>query len=278
VFKQSFPSGKVQLSFDFTVNGQSVLVTDPKADLFDLSRNVIGTYDLVWETSHYVTYITAPATLGSYFAVGRGEYSNQNLIALSQFSFNVISSGATELATLEEAKNYLRITDFSEDEFIKALVLSASAAILSFTQLKIGSTSVTEEYLIKDCTSFGLRYFPLIDISSLSLETVGTGTTSSDSLTEDEDYMIDRNIGLITFFSPATGLLKCSYTYGLTEIPAPLKLACLKLVSALYNLRESEGFSSRRLLSNTENYLRDEKLDIFAEIRSIVQVYKRSLV
>ena len=270
MFKQVYTGSEVRLQFDFVANGQTVLVSQPQADIFDPFGNKIDVVDLIFSGGHYLTYWTAPSTtLGSYVAVGRGKYGYEDILANSQVRFDVVSSLSTELVTLDEVKEYLRIDDFSEDSFLRALLLAASAAILAYTQLKLGSVSETERCFLKGATQYGLRYFPISEITEIRLNDV--------DLVEDSDYFVELSTGLIKFFVPQTGFFECTYTFGLSQIPSPVKLACLKLVAALYNLRESEGFSSRRLLSNVENYLRDTKMDVMAEVRSLLAPFKRKL-
>jgi len=271
MFKQVYAGSDIKLQFDFVVGGQTVAVSQPKADIFDPYGTKVGTVNLVFTGGHYITYWTTPfATLGSYFAVGKGKYGFEDVLSNSQERFDVVNALATELVTLEEAKEYLRLDDFSEDSFVRALLQAASAAILKYTQLKLGQHSETERWVLKEAVQYELRYFPISSITEITLDEV--------DLVADEDYFVDLSTGLIKFFSAQSGFFECTYTFGLSQIPSPVRLACLKLISALYNLRESEGFSSRRLLSNVENYLRDEKMDVMFEIRSLLAPYKRKLI
>ncbi len=271
MFKQVYAGEEVLLQFDFVSGGQTVLVTNPQVDVFDPYGSKVKTQNLVFVGGHYITYYSTPtATLGSYLAVAKGEYNYEGIIANSQVRFDVVASLSVELVTLAEAKEYLGLEDFSEDSLIRALVLSSSEAILKYTQMKLGNHTETERRQLVEAMQFELRYFPVTAITSITLDDA--------ELEEDTEYYFESSTGIIKFFDPVSGFFECTYTFGLTQIPQPVKLACLKLVSVLYNLRESEGFSSRRLLSNVENYLRDTKMDVMFEVRSLLAPYCRKLV
>jgi len=272
MFKQVYASDNILLQYDFVCGGVTVQVEQPQTDVFDPYGNKVATLDLKLVAGHYLTYYTAPSTtLGTYFAIAKGTYNHEQVLAASRIQFDVLNALDLELATLEEVKDYLGITTYTEDSILQGLLLAASSAILQYTQFKLGIVTKTEIKELNNVSSYSLRYFPINEITSITLddEELVEGT--------DEDYYVDKTLGILYFPGGLTGLFECVYTIGETQVPAPMKLACLKTVSTLYNLRESEGFSSQRILSNVENYLRDVKMDLMFEVRSLLEPYRRKL-
>ncbi|RLI42309.1 hypothetical protein DRO59_04540 [Candidatus Bathyarchaeota archaeon] len=265
--KQVPPNKLITLAFDFVCDGATVIVEEPKVDIYSLSQVLITTTTLTWSGIHYEAQIQSPEDTGPYVAVAHGEYNGDFVTASSYVTFEVVPyevEAHRALVTLDEAKEYLGISDFSEDSFLRFLVESSVASILNYLHFTLGVHTANEIYPVTNCTTWSLKHYPINSIEHLSVDEVAL-----------DDYTLDSNTGTIWFEEPVSGILRVEYTYGLVDVPYDLKLACLKFISVLYNLRQTEGYSSRRLLSVAETYLVSSKADVFHEIRSLLAPYKR---
>jgi len=234
------PGDSVRLYFDFVVSGATVSVTSPKVDIYDPLGSLLVTKDLSVGSGTYYCDITAGATYGTYYAVAYGTYNTEKLYAASQESFDVVESAPVSLVTLDDVRSYLNLSDRTDDDFLMALIPVCSQWILSYVNRPLTYSTTTEIAQLSSERVYVLRHFPVYSISSITLD----DTTVSSS-----DYTLDSRTGRIRFEKAATGELEVTYTYGEGEIPGALRLACLKLVSAAYNLRAHEGQSTQRILS-----------------------------
>jgi len=268
--RQVPPNSSITLTFDFVYAGATVSdVKEPIVELYSLSQVLVTAAALTWGGAHYEARIQSPQELGVYIALAQGKYSNNYITAASHETLEVVPYEARAryaLITLNEVKEYLGISDFSEDSFLRLLTEACINSVLNYLHITIGPQSTKETFTVTDCTTWSLNHYPIISLDHISVDGVELSSTA---------YTLDANTGTIWFDESISGALEIEYTYGLTSIPYDMKLACLKLAAVLYNLRNTEGYSSRRLLSVAEIYLTSSKADSFHEIRSLLAPYKR---
>ena len=170
-----------------------------------------------------------------------------------------LSLPATPVLTTAEAKKALRV-DFSEDDdFIDALVESATLHVQKVLNRALISQTVIAEW---DSVGYevSLPYAPVISMTSLvTVDDEGTET----ELVLNTGYTMRNNKIKVN-----TGIgLKATYLagYGATssDVPAPIKRAIERIVISLYDRRDDEvletnveglEFSSMVLLQPYINY------------------------
>jgi len=268
--RQVLPNSPISLAFDFVYAGVTVSdVEDPVVEVYSFAQALMTAAALTWSGAHYEARVQAPQELGVYVAVAHGKYNGDYITAASHEALEVVSYGVEArhaLITLNEVKEYLELTDFSEDAFLRLLTEACINSVLNYLHITIGPQTTKDVFPVSDCASWSLNYYPVISVEHISVDGVELSSTN---------YTLNVNTGTIWFNELISGVLEVEYTYGLTSIPYDMKLACLKLAAVLYNLRNTEGYSSRRLLSVAETYLTSSKADVFHEIRSLLAPYKR---
>jgi len=250
----------VKLRFDFVVDGSTVSVSNPRCDLFDPYRNKIGTLALATQNSHYVALVTAGQTVGTYYCVGYGLYQGRTLYAASQQSFEVVATAVPiELVTVEETYDYLGCERYEDLHLIRTLIVACSRAIEAYLHTSFLPSTRTIRGCLENERVLKLPDYPIVEITSLQVDE-----------SEVSDYTLDAQAGIIRFDEPQYGDYEITYTYGFTSVPPEVRLACLKLIATLYNLRAKEGYSSVRLLSLAETFS-ESKLNVFVEIKSLIE-------
>lgn len=78
--------------------------------------------------------------------------------------FNVVEHTNTELWTLEEIKNYLRISYDYDDVIIKNLIISATEAAENYLGLSLNSKTIEFISNSQNKRSFNLKYDPIYEI------------------------------------------------------------------------------------------------------------------
>lgn len=182
--------------------------------------------------------------------------------------------------TFQELKPYLKITDSSEDAYLKLLIPKVMGFIDRYTHRTFGwgnPNDITDLTNFKDVTteqgcSTGEAYDGLsgktiylnrCDIASVEEVRLGAFNIDNYTILQVGNY-IWRDDGRIilggNFFSAgtedsnffnnlATGYqsVKVKYHYGYYGVPEEVSLACLEICAALYTLRKSLGVKQERI-------------------------------
>jgi uncharacterized phiE125 gp8 family phage protein len=161
----------------------------------------------------------------------------------SSFTIQLITELVTEPVTLQEAKDYLRISNNYEDALISELITSARERLEGFTNRAFGE----KEYKVRFEYVDGwveLPYSPIIDVLSVEND-------AGDTL----DYEI-KGLEVKELFCSADNGVIVNYTCGYVNLPKALKEAILKEVSTSYENRENYVIGdSVNALSNSAQQL-----------------------
>jgi uncharacterized phiE125 gp8 family phage protein len=144
----------------------------------------------------------------------------------SEFQCEVVTDLAVEPVTLQEAKDYMRISSESENDLIEELITSARERIEKFTGLSLGEKTLRAYWFYFQVPQ-EIPYGPV---------------TLIDSVVNDEDVALEytaRGLQYKMLEAYSTVGLTIEYEAGFAVCPKGLKLAILKQVSTDYENREN---------------------------------------
>jgi uncharacterized phiE125 gp8 family phage protein len=144
----------------------------------------------------------------------------------SEFQCEIITDLTTEPVTLQEAKDYMRISSDSENDLIEELITSARERIEKFTGLSLGLKTL-KAYWFYFHVPAEIPYGPI---------------TAINSVVDDNDVELEytaRGLQYKTLEAYSTQGLAIEYEAGFAVCPKGLKLAILKQVSTDYENREN---------------------------------------
>jgi uncharacterized phiE125 gp8 family phage protein len=151
----------------------------------------------------------------------------------------IISEEVTNPITLAEAKNYLRV-DFSEDDdLIEALITSARVRLEQYAGIAMTPRTLQVVAYVDELIE--LPYAPISYILTVEY-------FSNNNWVEIEDgaYEVIGTTVRKVFTRDYPGMeYRFTYNCGYEEVPSTLKTATLKLVSDLYEYRESSVEAGR---------------------------------
>jgi len=144
----------------------------------------------------------------------------------SEFQIEVVTDLSVEPVTLQEAKDYMRISSDSENDLIEELITSARERIEKYTGLSLGLKTL-KAYWFYFHIPAEIPYGPV---------------TAINSVVDDNDVELEytaRGLQYKTLEAYSTQGLAIEYEAGFTIVPKGLKLAILKQVSTDYENREN---------------------------------------
>jgi len=144
----------------------------------------------------------------------------------SEFQVEVVTDLSVEPVTLQEAKDYMRISSDSENDLIEELITSARERIEKYTGLSLGLKTL-KAYWFYFHIPAEIPYGPV---------------TAINSVVDDNDVELEytaRGLQYKTLEAYSTQGLAIEYEAGFTIVPKGLKLAILKQVSTDYENREN---------------------------------------
>lgn len=132
---------------------------------------------------------------------------------------------ASEPVSLTEAKNHLRIADYtSDDALIMSLIRSSRTHLEKYTGLSFGTKTITA--ILSIAGDYELPYGPVCSVTSAATYDDGTWVPTTDyTLVGD---MLDAGY---------KGLIKVVYQAGFAPLPEDLKTDILQLVAWQYQNR-----------------------------------------
>jgi uncharacterized phiE125 gp8 family phage protein len=144
----------------------------------------------------------------------------------SEFQIEILTDLTTEPVTLQEAKDYMRISSNAEDDLIEELITSARERIEKYTGLSLGLKTL-KAYWFYFHIPAEIPYGPV---------------TAINSVVDDNDVELEytaRGLQYKTLEAYSTQGLAIEYEAGFAVAPKGLKLAILKQVSTDYENREN---------------------------------------
>ena len=144
----------------------------------------------------------------------------------SEFQVEVVTDLSIEPVTLQEAKDYMRISSDSENDLIEELITSARERIEKFTGLSLGEKTLRAYWFYYHVPA-EIPYGPV---------------TLINSVVDDNDVALEytaRGLQYKVLEAYSTQGLVIEYEAGFAVAPKGLKLAILKQVSTDYENREN---------------------------------------
>lgn len=139
----------------------------------------------------------------------------------------------SHLTTLQKAKDWLGVTDASQDGKITANIARASAMVRKY----LGYDPTQQSYLDEAYDGNGaailpLRAQPISDVSALSIDGVEIPRANSSTAF---GYFFDKKVLHLrgARFSRGYQNVIVSYTAGYTQLPEDIELGCLVTIQAL---------------------------------------------
>jgi len=173
------------------------------------------------------------------------------------------------LLSLDEAKEFLRITGTEEDSLLTNLINQASQIVETYCDRYIEKrTNLTEDYFhVRD--KIFVRAYPIISISSLQLVDENGNTTDVTEYTKDDDLGI---IYLNSEYEDAH--FRITYTGGYETIPADIKFAAMYLLGQIYRISTdgAHGVTARTSPTGSVTYYIQ---DIAPVVKAVLDRYKR---
>ena len=173
------------------------------------------------------------------------------------------------LISLNEAKQFLKLTVNTEDDLVGDTVNAVSDWINKYCDRKFLSAERTEYYNGNGTSELALKNFPVTAIGSLyddPLRAFGAST-----LIPSTDYILDGNAGLVQLFNGHTNFfegfqnIKITYTAGYavdSTMPYAVQMACKILTSLIYRnvyVQWRVGIASEQVGDKTVTF-RDEEV------------------
>lgn len=185
------------------------------------------------------------------------------------------------LCALADVKNYLGITDTSQDALINALIPQASAQIENYCNRTFAQASYSETRNGNNASSMFLRQVPIVSVASLSVDGVAIAA-SPDPQTfgyvfdEDTIYIRGCRSGAPTRFERGVQNVAISYSAGFSAIPADVAQACIELIAWKRAKRNRIDKRSETLgQQQTQAY---DLSDMPASVKSVINSYRIPMV
>lgn len=183
--------------------------------------------------------------------------------------------GPFALTTRDDVKEYLSITNATEDAFLDRLIDAATAKIENFTTRKLAKRSYTHEFNGTGTQHLPLREFPIVTVAEVNIDArrlfnSGTVIQATFIVTSPEEGIISFGsaTGAATIstsiFPRGTKVIRVIYEAGFDPIPDDLAFATNKLVAMEFSrAREgADGISSESALGRSISWVDGLPLNI----------------
>lgn len=160
----------------------------------------------------------------------------------------VVTAPTAEIVTLTEAKNYLRV-DYSEDDvLIQDLIDTARIRLEQYASIAMSPRTLKAVAYVDEFIE--LPYAPINTITKVEY------LNGSDwvEMTAGDYIILGDTTKKIVMKSISHNEFRFTYTCGYTTTPESIKTALLKMVSDLYEYRESSVEASRPNANLTTAY------------------------
>jgi uncharacterized phiE125 gp8 family phage protein len=160
-----------------------------------------------------------------------------------------LSDPIGQIITLAEAKNYLRVDYSEDDDLINSLILSAQKRLeqyagIAFNQRTLQTIAYVDNFI-------ELPYAPISTV--LSVE-VFMGNDWVELTQGGDYYLVGNTYTKVYFTSYLCSEFRFTYLCGFECLPDSIKVANLKLISDLYEYRESSVESTKPSANLTTAY------------------------
>lgn len=175
--------------------------------------------------------------------------------------------------TLDDYKTYAGITNPKEDDKLQVLVDYANSFVESYCNTKFELTTVTEERNTCFNNEIYLEEIPVLSVDEIRVMNKKTLVGVLDG----EDYHLENNQGIVTILETSLQIpdgnfnVSVDYTYGYPDVPKPVALAALELVT-YFSKRE---FNKSRNTGNGETAQFADPNVIPTHIRAALDLYRR---
>jgi uncharacterized phiE125 gp8 family phage protein len=138
-------------------------------------------------------------------------------------AWKVTTLPATEIFTLQEVKDYLKVDDSTEDTLISTLLQSARQAAESYLNQALITQTITEKYDRLSNPTIYLSVSPVIAVSSFQYKDGVNSTQTYDAA----NYVVDTFIkpGKISFSIRLNMAYTCTVILMMLPLPIQLDIA-----------------------------------------------------
>jgi hypothetical protein len=171
-------------------------------------------------------------------------------------------------ASSDELVAYLRIPAGVEDSTLLQVALEgADEAINGYIdQELLSGTATNEEHNGDGSDVLQLRHFPAIAIASITEWNPGFESGTSATL-DSTDYYAELHTGIVyrigSKWPEGRGTVKVTYTYGVEETPADVRIVALQVAARIYDVgmveNESVGGVSATYVKGAGSLTEDER-------------------
>lgn len=181
------------------------------------------------------------------------------------------------IASLQEVKDYLGITDNSQDTLLTSLLESADALVKSYTGRDFEEQTYTHLFNWKGELEFLLKQYPVSVLTSFQYNT-GSFSTPSWTDFDQDSYKPDPETGIVwSMFNIPKWIqnIRAVYTawYTAEDMPGDIKNAVIKLTATYYNWSKSDGIKSESV--DWASLVYDKTMDwIPSDILLVLNRYK----
>jgi hypothetical protein len=217
------------------------------------------------------------STIGTYRLICFGERGANRIYSDSPELFEIATLGNfITYASVKELVDYLELTEPIPISLIRDILNTVTAQIdnycsRSFRQVAI----IDEEHWLDTVTEVFLRKYPVMAISSMTIDGSAIDASAYDVLKEQSRISFNTPIGSRgsgQTYNSRTGIFKVSYTAGIDTVPQSVNLAALKWASYLFLRRKRDGLSSESLLGYSYGLQGDNP--ILMDIKPLLDPHK----
>lgn len=178
------------------------------------------------------------------------------------------------LVTLQQAKDYLEITDATHDALLQEFIDRLSAWVESYCGRTFAQAAYADELHDGDGTSrLVVKQRPIVSVASLFDDIdrqFGAGTQI-----DAEDFVVYPERGEIRLdglvFAQGLQNVKVTYTAGFSQIPLDLQQAVIELIADRFRNKEHQGIRSTGIGAFRVDY---DEAEIPAEVKSVLHRYR----
>jgi hypothetical protein len=151
-----------------------------------------------------------------------------------------LSDPTGQVITLTEAKNYLKVDYNEDDDLINSLILSAQKRLEQYAGIAFNERTLQTIAYVDNFIE--LPYAPISTILSVEVFIANEWVM----LTQGSDYyVVGSTYTKIYFISYFSSEFRFTYMCGFECLPDNIKIANLKMISDLYEYRESSVESTK---------------------------------
>lgn len=175
------------------------------------------------------------------------------------------------LATVEQVKQYLSISNTVDDALFERLVDSASAFVQSWLSRTFGIETYTDVFDGTGRQVYIFRNYPALSVASLTID--GQPIPASGGAFE-AGYRADAARLVLIGHTFASGLMNCSVTYsaGYEAVPDDINQATIEIIAHRYREKDRIGLTSKGLAGETTAF---SQRDMPQSARATLNLYRK---